>query len=285
MNKNLIDKNPILQIAMLNFDNFIGGKRWQNAKEIAPVLSEPLYKFQDISSIIPNISYRMINDWDSKGLLTNHRNDDKKGWRKFSVQDVIRLKLIQDLKSFGMLYPSILNCVTDIFEIGINPKLYLFEFFYLATVAGYKTVIVTTKQGYSALMLEQNYFQSYNHDYNMGEPMLLLPFSSYVLPFVKEKIEFKPIFKILDVVDENTKNNIEEIASEFVSPDFKELSVKKINRHEKSSYILQTQKIETKNLENITKEDLLSTSYKHKKSYKNDDGTITVITNSNKKLS
>ncbi|MDI6780640.1 MAG: MerR family transcriptional regulator [bacterium] len=47
-----------------------------------------------------DITYRMINDWDSRGMFDAERQT-MRGWRKFSMIDVIKLSIIKRLKDEG----------------------------------------------------------------------------------------------------------------------------------------------------------------------------------------
>lgn len=47
-------------------------------------------------------SYRAINNWESNGLLENAR-PQKSGWRRFNLKDLVWIRIISDLRSFG--YP------------------------------------------------------------------------------------------------------------------------------------------------------------------------------------
>lgn len=47
-----------------------------------------------------DITYRMVNDWDSRGMFDAERQTTR-GWRKFSIVDVIKLSIIKKLKDEG----------------------------------------------------------------------------------------------------------------------------------------------------------------------------------------
>lgn len=53
-------------------------------------------------------SYRAINHWESLGLLDDTRTD-KQGWRKFSLLDLIWIKIILILREFGLSNKKILQ--------------------------------------------------------------------------------------------------------------------------------------------------------------------------------
>ncbi len=55
--------------------------------------------------VFKNISYRQISGWEKEGLLDKTRIGNE--WRKFSVMDAIWLKIIYELRAFGMSWNQI----------------------------------------------------------------------------------------------------------------------------------------------------------------------------------
>lgn len=54
-----------------------------------------------------NITYRQLNSWEKEGLLTNERED--RSWRRFSIMDALWVKVILELREFGMGWEQIKN--------------------------------------------------------------------------------------------------------------------------------------------------------------------------------
>lgn len=127
-NSNNISKKTFLQVhSFLEFDNLVGTSVYNKAAEIKNI-NEPRYYPQQIIKLIPEITSRKLNDWDAKGLLVQHRQNDN-CWRLFSLADVIRLRIIQDLKTYGMSNIQIQKALNDIFELNDRKRQYLFETF------------------------------------------------------------------------------------------------------------------------------------------------------------
>ena len=60
-----------------------------------------VYKASDVKKSA-GLSYRQINDWDSKGALPSQR-ENKAGWRKFTAKEVFVMALCKSLReSFGV---------------------------------------------------------------------------------------------------------------------------------------------------------------------------------------
>jgi DNA-binding transcriptional MerR regulator len=55
--------------------------------------------------LFKNITYRQISGWEKEGLLDKTRVGNE--WRKFSVMDAIWLKIIHELRNFGMSWNQI----------------------------------------------------------------------------------------------------------------------------------------------------------------------------------
>lgn len=53
-----------------------------------------------------NHTYRIINHWESNGLIDSKRKDER-GWRKFSLIEIIWLEIIKRLRQFGVSIKNI----------------------------------------------------------------------------------------------------------------------------------------------------------------------------------
>jgi len=48
-----------------------------------------------------DVSYRVINHWEEKGLLPQNSVDDSDGWRKFTFIEILWLQVVKHLREFG----------------------------------------------------------------------------------------------------------------------------------------------------------------------------------------
>lgn len=71
------------------------GQYFSDQNTVSSSLNQPKFR---ISS--DDYSYRLINHWESNGLIEPARSEGK-GWRKYSPLDVIWLSIIKNLRSFG----------------------------------------------------------------------------------------------------------------------------------------------------------------------------------------
>lgn len=226
-NSNNISQKTFLQIhSLLEFDNIVGTNVYNKAVAEVENINKPRYYPQEIMKLIPEITSRKINDWDSKGLLTKHR-ENKNGWRLFSVADVIRLRIIQDLKTYGMSNQQILQTLSDIFEFN-DSKRHLLEFFLFVCGTRRKTVIIIEYDGTASLYLEDAAYVSLKMNKSCCKPVLILPFYDYCMPFMPHD-EYRMSITTTDVVNEQNRANLAVIADCLIDEECKEISLKKSN--------------------------------------------------------
>lgn len=53
------------------------------------------------------LTYRVLNDWTKKGLISDHRNEEGQ-WRKFSIFDVMEISIYRQLREVGFSVERIL---------------------------------------------------------------------------------------------------------------------------------------------------------------------------------
>ncbi len=94
--------------------------RERNAEYLTS-LTEKRYTIKDTDT-----SYRVINHWCNAGLLDGSRDGNENGWRKFSVVDLVWLRVVMELRGFGLSldkikvgYASFAGKYRQIFECAI----------------------------------------------------------------------------------------------------------------------------------------------------------------------
>lgn len=152
-------------------------------------------------SIVPNLTYRKLNDWDSKDLVSPHRGNKEAGWRRFSTIGVITLLMITDLRNLGFgtaRIGAILKRVSNssVTLSGGKPerqkkvKFLELEHAIFASLSGVKMVLLISGAG-TTLFLPESLavgvcFRSEGWDF----PITILPFFSYV-DRLAEALEYK----------------------------------------------------------------------------------------------
>lgn len=163
-------------------DTALGSELYQTAVKNAHLLCKPIFAFNGISSVFNEITYRKLNDWDEKGLLNCNRENNEKGWRRFSIRDIVRMNIIQDLKNYGFNNDKIVKTLDNVFEeVSSEFKYNFFEYFFsLYFAQGVKIVLVVKNDGSSILISELNLIKMLGANLNDGNPILILPFYKYL---------------------------------------------------------------------------------------------------------
>lgn len=227
-NSNKTSEKTFLQIhSLLEFDNIVGTIDYKRVLKSVKDINKPRYYPQQIMKLIPEITSRKINDWDAKGLLIRHRENDN-GWRLFSLADVIRLRIIQDLKTYGMSNVQIQKALADIFELNDRKRLYLFETFLNVCATARKVVIIVEFAGCASLYLEDSAYVNLKMDKNCCKPVLILPFYDYCMPFMPHD-GYKMTVTTSEVVNEQNRANLGVIADCLIDEECREISLKKSN--------------------------------------------------------
>lgn len=227
-NSNNVSQKTFLQIhSLLEFDNIVVTNVYNKAVAEIENINEPRYYPQQIIKLIPEITSRKLNDWDAKGLLVKHRQSDN-GWRLFSLADVIRLRIIQDLKTYGMSNIQIQKTLNDIFESNDMKRQYLFETFLNVCATARKVVIIVEFDGSASFYLEDTAYVNLKMDKSCCKPVLILPFYDYCMPFMPHD-EYRMSITTTDVVNEQNRANLAVIADCLIDEECKEISLKKSN--------------------------------------------------------
>lgn len=223
-----ISQKTFLQInSLLEFDNIVGTIDYEKVLSEVENVNKPRYYPQQIIKLIPEITSRKLNDWDAKGLLVKHRESNN-GWRLFSLADVVRLRIIQDLKTYGMSNIQIQKALTGIFELNDTKRQYLFEIFLNICATARKVVIIVEFDGSASLYLEDSAYVNLKMDKNCCKPVLILPFYDYCMPFMPHN-GYKMTVTTSEVVNEQNRANLGVIADCLIDEECREISLKKSN--------------------------------------------------------
>lgn len=223
-----ISQKTFLQInSFLEFDNIVGTIDYEKVLSEVENVNKPRYYPQQIIKLIPEITSRKLNDWDAKGLLVKHRESNN-GWRLFSLADVVRLRIIQDLKTYGMSNIQIQKALTGIFELNDTKRQYLFEIFLNICATARKVVIIVEFDGSASLYLEDSAYVNLKMDKNCCKPVLILPFYDYCMPFMPHN-GYKMTVTTSEVVNEQNRANLGVIADCLIDEECREISLKKSN--------------------------------------------------------
>ena len=278
-NSNNISQKTFLQIhSLIEFDNLVGTSVYNKAVADIENINEPRYYPQQIIKLIPEITSRKLNDWDAKGLLVKHRQSDN-GWRLFSLADVIRLKIIQDLKTYGMSNIQIQKTLNDIFELNDMKRQYLFETFLNVCATARKVVIIVEFDGSASFYLEDTAYVNLKMDKSCCKPVLILPFYDYCMPFMPHN-GYKMTVTTSEIVDEQNRARIDSVADKLIDDKNKTINIERKNVRGNEHLIIKTTSTETKlNLSPIELMDRIkSKPYTKTIPFVDENGTMSITT-------
>ncbi len=98
------------KMAAINLEEFFDSKSLDKLAELYVLMTKESLSVKDTG-----INYRVINHWDEKGLIRFARNSTE-GYRKFSLVDFIWIKVVNELREFGVNLPDIQKITNDLYE-------------------------------------------------------------------------------------------------------------------------------------------------------------------------
>ena len=94
----------------IKLEEFIDTRSLDKLVELYEIINQKKLSVKDTG-----IAYRVINHWDEKGIIRCGRISEE-AHRKFSFTDFIWIKVVNELRSFGVKLPVIQKIASDIYE-------------------------------------------------------------------------------------------------------------------------------------------------------------------------
>lgn len=176
-----------------DYDNFKKERAYNSAeyhivKENAFLFNKQAFTIKQIKNCIENITYRKVNDWENKGLLVANREKNSVGWRKFSINDVLKLSIISGLKELGLKYHKIKTIIDKISQDtirvkdnkNIEEKFLKLEYSFLCGIKGEKLYLMIDRYNnhlFDKLLVITDFI--YNDSY-LDPKIIILPFFFYI---------------------------------------------------------------------------------------------------------
>lgn len=160
-------------------------------KRMSPEFHRPLFSLKDCQKCICGLTYRKINDWDRKELITGSRVNNKAGWRKFSLVDIVKLFIISDLRKFGMGIENIKSVIRNVSSAyadsdpqGIKKTKFLqLEYFIARSLTKNPIVLLIDESQKVSFFLKKDAIKNHFHFDKAFDPVVILPFFLYVQNF------------------------------------------------------------------------------------------------------
>ncbi len=116
------------------------------------------------------VTYRQLNSWEEQGLLTGER--EGREWRRFSIMDALWLKIIQEVREFGLSLEKIKTAKESLSFMAKECKVSMpFLEFYTAFAIGNKMPVlllvfkdgVTVPANFTQYKISSQFFGVENH--------------------------------------------------------------------------------------------------------------------------
>lgn len=158
------------------------------------ILNKPRFTIKKSKFFINNLTYKKVNDWDSKNVISGERDNKEAGWRKFSFIDITKLFIISDLRKLGFNIDKINKILKNIsiYSLGAlkEKKLhkhtfFLLEYFFIDCLQGNKNSIIIEEDEEIFYFNEIELFQNHFYLDHASTPIIVLPFFNYVRKIAK----------------------------------------------------------------------------------------------------
>ncbi len=160
------------------FGDFAMGDR-KKYDELHELFTLPRYRVSDTDE-----TYRSINYWDEQGLLLGKRKNTD-SWRQFNILDVIWMKILQNLKRYGMQADEILTLKEMIFEVKNKEGYFVeFEFWVYMALANKDVLLIVLPDGQGSLATPQD-IELHQMGFGLGESFITINFKQIVRSILK----------------------------------------------------------------------------------------------------
>ena len=242
-NKEVDKKTTIELILNSNKFNAFISKNYEFVKKNLDFLHTPRFNIKDAKKIMESITYRKINDWDTKNVLSNSRENEEKGWRKFSAIDLVKLQITSDLRKFGVDIEKIVSIIDKLSNDKmlvssfrkddngkeIEEKFHLLEYYFFNSLNGNKIVILIDSD-FKPHIAEETDILSLYSSFESANPCILLPYFSYVKQLFKKDIKINPESSLADFIFNNTLTEEERKVIELLkNNEYREITITKKN--------------------------------------------------------
>ena len=226
---------------------------YHSTKKDINTLREPKFLLKKSKLFIENLTYKKINDWEEKGLISGSRNNKEAGWRKFSINDIIKLYLITDLRSLGVSLDKIKNIIEhmskevfDSYDVRNGKKNKLIftpvkkeflslEYFVFNCLEGRKMLLLVDENKNVFFLDEADSIDfHFRHD-AAASPLIILPFFSYIeriSTILKKDISVNPDTTIASLLGSNLNEQEKKILKIISNKKFREITILKSNNEE-----------------------------------------------------
>ncbi|MCZ6719391.1 MAG: MerR family transcriptional regulator [Gammaproteobacteria bacterium] len=137
---------------------------------VAEYVSKTRSEFQRVSDLVnkkihtvkdSGATYRVINHWAEAGLIEDKSRKTSEGWRRLSFLDLVWIKVLADLRKFGVPLESLKIARRAIFEVPGKPSVTRPEFEYAVThclaIDPARFLLVSFSDGWAEVIDQTNF--------------------------------------------------------------------------------------------------------------------------------
>jgi len=139
-----------------------------------------------------DFTYRIINHWEKNGLINSNRENNK-GWRRYSIMNMVWLFIIKELRSFGVSLDQILavkaHLTEDSTEYSDFPQL---EYYVSLTLVNKPVFLLIFPNGEAHCLSEKEY--QLNREFSSQNNHIQINLNNIVQLIIPE-YNLKPNFK------------------------------------------------------------------------------------------
>ena len=218
--------------------DILGSKNYAFTKKHTAYLNKPRFTIKKSQAFVESITYRKINDWDSKNMISGSRNNVKAGWRKFSLVDIIRFYIIKDLRKYGLNIEKIKkilgNVSSSILDLEKNGKTYKetflqLEYYIFSCLDGEKILLLIDEKCNIFFFKEKNAVLAHFFFDKAYSPLIILPFFSYIEIMLKKKKEIKLDSTIAELYENMITKKEKKILDIINKKNYESITIKKQN--------------------------------------------------------
>lgn len=137
-------------------------------------------------------TYRVINHWEKNKLIESNRENNR-GWRKYSIMDLVWLNIIKELRSFGVSHELILNVKDSLSNNSSNDSEFpQMEYYVSLTLVNKPVYLLIFSNGEAHPLTEKEY--QLNREYSSNINHLQINLNTILQRILPEK-DLKPRYK------------------------------------------------------------------------------------------
>lgn len=143
-------KNPILR----------GDQFYEAFNQYFSNENENLGQFSEKVNILENseLSYRVINSWESLGLINSNRPEGK-GWRKYSLLDIVWVNIIIALRKFNLSTEQLISVKSNLSKLSdkVSSDFPFLELYLTRAFSNIPVSLIVTSNGDAHLLTQDEY--------------------------------------------------------------------------------------------------------------------------------